>query len=702
MDDQDSVPAPATGAEADVRLESWKAIAAYLGRGVTTVQRWEREEGLPVRRHAHAARGSVFAFRREIDDWRRGREATGLPSLPATDAVPIDPAPLFESPVEPVEMPRRRPMGTLAAGVAVAGILGLSAAAWWPGSPATVATAHPAPLVARALAIEAPGVDRPNLSPDGRQVVYSVCGDVGCRLFVQPTTQGPPRELPIDAPRPVDRVDDFPRWSPDGSRIAFLREIRNSIWELRIVPASGGASRTLLTMATGAMSWLPDGGSLVVLDRESQTEPFSAYLVSASTGVRERRVTTPPPGTFGDWQCDVSADGRQLAVVRYLSSHQADIWTVDLETGVERQLTTGMSEIEGVAWAPDAGGVFFSAIDAAGPSLWTIPSTPRPGERPVRVPGSEGIAKAPTTAKRPTAGAATLAFVNVPTTSSLWRWDRRASPAGRRMTSARLGERQPALSPDGRQVAFVSSRTGRPEVWVDSIEGGAPRQLTFRGAPVATPRWSPDGATIVFTSWTGDNQDVFSVRADGAASPWRVTFEPSIEDNPSWSRDGKSILFRSDRDGMSRIYRIPGSGGPAAAVTRGEGSEAIESYDGTRLYFVRSRTAPGLWSVPTAGGPETFVAPHVWEGWWDVTADGVVAWQHAGKAQTEPVTLRFFDARGIARDLGTLPTPFGTLQLGVSASRDAEVLLWVTVERHRSAIMVSPSSDVRRLSAATP
>src|SRR5436190_22440139 len=53
------------------RLDSWKEIAAYLKRGVRTVRRWEREEGLPVHRHVHRVLGSVYAYRSEIDAWQR-------------------------------------------------------------------------------------------------------------------------------------------------------------------------------------------------------------------------------------------------------------------------------------------------------------------------------------------------------------------------------------------------------------------------------------------------------------------------------------------------------------------------------------------------------------------------------------------------------------------------------------------------------
>src|SRR5574341_282280 len=55
------------------RLDSWKEIAAYLRRDVTTVQRWEKREGMPVHRHLHDRLGSVYAFRTELDAWATSR-----------------------------------------------------------------------------------------------------------------------------------------------------------------------------------------------------------------------------------------------------------------------------------------------------------------------------------------------------------------------------------------------------------------------------------------------------------------------------------------------------------------------------------------------------------------------------------------------------------------------------------------------------
>jgi hypothetical protein len=67
------------------RLESWKEIAAYLGRDVTTVRRWEKREALPVYRLQHSKLGSVYAYTLELDAWRE-KEADRETLGGATDA----------------------------------------------------------------------------------------------------------------------------------------------------------------------------------------------------------------------------------------------------------------------------------------------------------------------------------------------------------------------------------------------------------------------------------------------------------------------------------------------------------------------------------------------------------------------------------------------------------------------------------------
>src|SRR5882762_887695 len=103
------------------RLDSWKEIAAYLSRDVTTVQRWEKREGMPVHRHLHDRLGSVYASRAELDEWARSRnlratqESGNHASLSNSPASPPSPA-IWDS------VTRRRSLLALGAVVAALGI----------------------------------------------------------------------------------------------------------------------------------------------------------------------------------------------------------------------------------------------------------------------------------------------------------------------------------------------------------------------------------------------------------------------------------------------------------------------------------------------------------------------------------------------------------------------------------------------------
>jgi hypothetical protein len=74
------------GSATEQRLDSWKEIAAYLNRDVTTVQRWERREGMPVHRHLHDKRGSVYALSSELDAWVLARKPEVSDEEPASEA----------------------------------------------------------------------------------------------------------------------------------------------------------------------------------------------------------------------------------------------------------------------------------------------------------------------------------------------------------------------------------------------------------------------------------------------------------------------------------------------------------------------------------------------------------------------------------------------------------------------------------------
>src|SRR3989442_1091028 len=78
---------PPPGAEdtrrSEDRLDSWKEIANYLGRDKRTVQRWERTESLPIHRHEHEKKSTVYAYTSELDEWRETRQPKDDPEADA-------------------------------------------------------------------------------------------------------------------------------------------------------------------------------------------------------------------------------------------------------------------------------------------------------------------------------------------------------------------------------------------------------------------------------------------------------------------------------------------------------------------------------------------------------------------------------------------------------------------------------------------
>ncbi len=174
----------------------------------------------------------------------------------------------------------------------------------------------------------------------------------------------------------------------------------------------------------------------------------------------------------------------------------------------------------------------------------------------------------------------------------IW-WDRASSKTTRLTTGARA--RDPAVSPDGRQIAFSKNGESSSALAVTDFAPNAPIREIWRGQrydQAYQPAWSPDGTKIAFSSWQkGGWRDIQVVTA-GAADPAHAQIEPlthdrALDGSPAWSPDGRYVLFDSDRTGISNIFAYDLTTKRTWQVTNvlGGAQSASVSRDGTTLVF---------------------------------------------------------------------------------------------------------------------
>ncbi len=440
----------------------------------------------------------------------------------------------------------------------------------------------------------------PSFSPDGKQIAFSWDGEKGdgnnFDIYVKLVGESNALRLTTDP-----AADTDPVWVPDGKRIAFQRTGANG--GIYTVSALGGAERKLTDFAAYyQMSWSPDGKWLAAISRQ---EPSAVFLVPGEGG-EPRRITDPKAPAF-DRAVSFSPDGRQLAFSECTAVYACDVWVDNLtpayvSQGSARRITNQDYYITGLTWTRDEKSVIYNGSSAAGMLHYLWRSNTDGRHMPQRLDIAGPNANSPTLS--PVGNR--LAFHRLIRDYDIWRW--RPHGATEPLIVSSLIDYNPQFSPDGRRIAFESSRTGESEeIWVAEADGSNPVQLTHNlGRHQGTPRWSPDGRWIAFDSQGQDGHcDIYVMDANGG-NPRRFTQGPGDEHMPFWSRDGKWVYFYSDRTNSYEIWRMPfaGPGRPVEEqVTRNGGYAGFESSDGATLFFTKGASSP-LFALPLDGGPE--------------------------------------------------------------------------------------------------
>jgi TolB protein len=170
-----------------------------------------------------------------------------------------------------------------------------------------------------------------------------------------------------------------------------------------------------------------------------------------------------------------------------------------------------------------------------------------------------------------------------------------------RITATDGNDFTPEFSPDGKQLAFVSDRTGHNEVFVFDLASGAARQITKDNSDTIHPHWSPDGQRIIYCS-AKDNPDqssapegevyeIYTIKIDGTDTK-RITNDKGINTYPNYSPDGKQILFRKVLPQKnSEVFVMNADGSSMKNLTNNPGFDGWPRWspDGKRIIFASNR-----------------------------------------------------------------------------------------------------------------
>lgn len=518
-----------------------------------------------------------------------------------------------------------------------------------------------------------------DVSPDGQTVVFDLLGD----LYTMPIAGG-------EATRIIGGLsfESQPTWSPDGKTIAFLTD-RTGVENLWIADAGGGNPRAISKdtktndrpQIMVSPAWTPDG-QFIVVSKSRPPDPgtFGLFMYhrDGGTGVRVGPAPPPQPGPGAEGPppapptnkmgAVVSPDGRFIYYAQRTGSFTYNarfpLWQIyrhDRETGDVTQVTNAQGSAIRPALSPDGKWMVFGTRHKAQTGL-RVRNLDTGAERwlayPVTRDDQESRASRDTLPRYdfmpdgrsllvPVAGKLqridfeTGAATPIPFTAQV-----AAEIAPRVYTPVRVEDgdtvrarliRWPTLSPDGTKLVFSAMN----RLYVQDMPGGTPRLLTSTLGTSGTlgtsegefmPSWSPDGRSIVYTTWTTTGGRIKRVAAAGGA-PVTLTPNDGYYLDPAYTPDGVRVVFlagaasdqiysilmdtppEDEREGDEHAPReiggvnppntleikwMPSSGGPAtlvASAQRGR-SPHFSRDDASRVYLTTNR---GLQSITMDG-----------------------------------------------------------------------------------------------------
>ncbi len=662
------------------RLDSWKKIATHFNRDVTTVQRWERREGMPVHRHLHAKQGSVYAFRGELDGWwasRRGSLAdSGDGAAEATLTTPPEspkaPA-VFEQATQPPASQdgpsarRLKPALGAVAALVVLVLLGYAALTLW--HPLGETWRNPLMNASFTRLTDWPGIEQAaEISRDGRSAVFLADRDGHMDAWLTQIGSGSYRNLTGGSfPELVNPSIRTLGFSADGSFVTvWTRSADGSRPEdvnVMAVPVAGGAMHDLVAGAA-EVAWSHDGRQLVY----HTTSPGDPLFVRDAAGVTHRIYGAPPgvhchfpiwsqddayiyfargvpPNDWDIWRIRPTGEGLEritfhnsrvshpvlldARTLAYLASDTQGsgpwLYALSLEQRVPHRISYGLERYTSLA-ASATGTRLVATIDESISSIWSAPLSPTPDAMNPQRP-SQPLSLVLAAGSSPRAAPDYVVYVSTRAgRQGIWKaaagqsrelWgDSRSNIVG-----------APTISRDGRHIAFTVAAADGTILYVMDSEGRDVRALTRSLELRGNPAWAPDGRSIVSAVFREGEPRLTSIFLDNTA-PRPLVSEYSTD--PVWSPDGQFLIYSGADIGTTFPLRAVARDGrpypiPPLILTRGARHVAFNP-DGSSIVVLRGDVGhKNFWLVNLRSGEQrqiTALAPDVAISDFDLSSDG--------------------------------------------------------------------------------
>jgi tricorn protease len=432
----------------------------------------------------------------------------------------------------------------------------------------------------------------------GERVVFVYAGDI----YIASTQGGLAQRLTSHAGREL-----YPKFSPDGSQIAFSAEY-NGTRQVFVMPAGGGEPRQLTWYNdVGPMpprggtdyrvlDWTPDGQHIVVRMNRVPFDERSGrpYLVPVAGGME---TPMPIPESGGGM---LSPDGTQFVYTpidrdfrawkRYRGGRAQDIWTYDLVANTSQRLTEHPATDHQPMWIGET--VYFVSDRNYTLNLFGMPAT---GGEPRQLTQFSEF-----DVLWPSAGPDSLVFENG---GALWQYipasgETRQIPITVRADSPHTLPRfvdasktieSFDIAPDGKRAVFGA----RGEVFTVPAKFGEARNLSRSpDAREHSVSWSPDGSFVAYLSDASGEYELYVQAQDGASQPRRVTTDGDIwRFAPAWSPDGKHFVYGDKRQRLRLVNAETGATSDIDTSSKQDITQYSWAPGGRHLAYVKTGTS---------------------------------------------------------------------------------------------------------------